>query len=156
MDSLGNCRVRKRIEEQMPDRMNRHLCEHGSRTPTMMSPEPQSRYMSNPDDSIAMGTRVPIRDGYHISPLAYKRKIHRHPNLSWPLLLYAPVKISNVWVKMNRSLDGPLSNGTDGALNSPQGSIVSLASFGSVPTISGQGMGNGAPPATPTTAGAAG
>lgn len=50
---------------------------------------------------------------------------------------------------------GPLPNGTNGALNIPQGSIATSTSSGSAPTVSAQGMGNGAPPATPTTTGIA-
>lgn len=53
------------------------------------------------------------------------------------------------------SLGGPPSNGTNGALNSPQGSIVLPAGSVSAPAVSGQGMGNGAPPPTPTTTGIA-
>lgn len=54
-----------------------------------------------------------------------------------------------------RSLGGAPSNGTDGALNNPQGSIATPTSPGSAPTIAGPGMGNGAPPATPITTGIA-
>lgn len=53
------------------------------------------------------------------------------------------------------ALGGPPSNGTNGALNSPQGSIATPTGSGWAPTVSGQGMGNGAPPATPTTTGIA-